>query len=100
MGFHKKKWFSLTCSSFNGITLVNLRFHRYVLVDKRELYPNDPKKCLQFANWFVNQCNDDPNFLSKVLTYDEAVFSLNSDISTKNVVYMLNTEMGTPVIIM
>ncbi|KAJ8910771.1 hypothetical protein NQ315_008892 [Exocentrus adspersus] len=39
------------------------------------LYPTDPDRRLQFCNWFVNKCNQEPDFTRRVIWTDESYIS-------------------------
>ena len=83
----------LTRSSFNRI-VKEIKFHPYVLVKKQKLQNRDPARRLTFCNWFRNMNN--ANFLSNLIISDEAIFSMNSDVNTRNVIYYSAHGNGHP----
>ena len=82
----RRNGLGISRSSFNRIVRQDIWFHAYVLVKRQELRPNDPAQRLAFCNWFEAEYNNNPNFLSNLETSDETVFSLNSEVDTRNVV--------------
>ena len=73
-------------SSFSRIVRQDIKFHPYVLVKQETLLPRDPALRLEFCHWFTQKCKEDQAFLSNIVTSDEAVFSLNSEVNTHNVI--------------
>ena len=80
----RRNGLGISRSSFNRYQ--DIRFHAYVLVKRQGLRPNDSAQRLAFWNWFEAECNNNPNFLRTLVTSDEAVFSLNSEVNTRHVV--------------
>ena len=72
-------------SSFNRITLRELNFHPYRIRIRHALQEGDFHRRLQFCYWFLEQCRD-PDFIRLVVIGDEAAFSMNGEVNTKNVV--------------
>ena len=62
-----------------------MKFHPYVLIRRQKLKDGDPTQRLAFCNRFVNQVEQNPGFLDHLIVSDKAVFSLNSEINTRNV---------------
>ena len=69
-------------SSFSRITRFEIRFHPNVLIRRQELRPVDPPQSLEFCSWVVNYSNQNLGFLNNLVSSDEAVFSLNSEVNT------------------
>ena len=61
---------------------------------KQKLKDGDPARRLAFCNWFQNMNN--ANFLQNLIISDEAIFSLNSDVNSKNVIYYSRYGQGHP----
>ena len=72
-------------SSFSRITRLDINFHPYVLVERHLLKPQDSARRPVFCQWFIQQCNQNQNFFNNFSSSDEAVFSLNSEVNTRNV---------------
>ena len=90
----RRNGLGISRSSFNRIVRQDILFNPYVLVKRQELRPNDPAQRPAFCNWFKAECNNNPNFLRNVLTLDEAVFSLDFEVNTRNVVKYSLMEMA------
>ena len=82
----RRNGLGLSRSSFSRIVRCDLRFHPYVLITNQALRPQDPGLRLGFCQWFVQNCESNANFLSNLITSDEEIFSLNSEVTTKNTV--------------
>ena len=82
----RRNGLNLSRSSFNRIVRLDIHFFPYVLIKRQALRPQDPAARLVFCRWFTQQCNINPVFLQNVVTSDEAIFSLNSEVNTRNVV--------------
>ena len=89
----RRNGLNLSPSSFLRITK-ELKLHPYVLVKKQKLKDGDPARRLAFCNWFQNMNN--ANFLQNLIISDEAIFSLNSDVNSKNVIYYSRYGQGHP----
>ena len=50
----------------------------------QELKPNDLPQRLRFAEWALNELNDDPNFARKIIFSDEAHFHLGGYVNKQN----------------
>ena len=70
----RRNGLGLSRSSFNRIVRCDLRFHPYVLITNQALRPQDPGLRLRFCQWFVQNCESNENFLSNLITSDEAIF--------------------------
>ena len=67
-------------SWLHRILPLDLQFHPYVLIRRQALQQN----------------NKDPAFLTNLVTSDEAVFSLNSEVDTRNVIRYARFRNGHP----
>ncbi len=56
----------------------------------------DPALRLEFCHWFIQNCKEDQTFLSNLITSDEAIFSLNSEVNTHNVINYSPYGQGHP----
>ena len=76
----------LSRRTFQRIIKFDLKFHPYVLIQRQKLRDGDPAQRLAFCNQFINMAEQKPaGFLDHLIVSDEAVFSLNSEINTRNV---------------
>jgi hypothetical protein len=64
---------------------LDLNFHLCVLIRRQKFRDGDPAQRLAFCNQFVNTVEKNPGFLDQLIVSDEAIFSLNSEINTRNV---------------
>ena len=85
----------LTRSTFLRIAKT-IRFHPYVMVKRQKLRATDYRKRLTFCNRLVNTIAANPGFLDDVIFSDEAIFSLNSQVNTKNVIKYSQHGNGHP----
>ena len=74
----------------------DIQFHPYVLVKQQALLPRDSALRLEFCHWFTEICQEDQTFLPNLITSDEAVFSLNSEVNTHNVIKYSPYGQGHP----
>ena len=88
--------FQLSRISFQRITSEEIRFNPYRLIRRQELNQGDPPRILAFCNWLVNITQNDPAFLDHLITSDEAVFSLSSEVNTHNVICYVPYSYGPP----
>ena len=58
--------------------------------------PNRPCPRLTFCQQFINTTAQDPQFLSNLVTSDEAVFTMNSEVNTRNVICYSQYGQGLP----
>ena len=82
----RRNGLGMTKSTFNRISKTELRFHPYRIHRRQELKNGDYARRMNFCRWFLQQ-SIDPAFLSRFTIGDEATFSLNGNINTKNNVY-------------
>ena len=57
---------------------------------------NDPAQRLVFCNWFLHQLNIDNRFLQNLIVSDEAIFCLNSEVNTRNVIQYFPLGIAHP----
>ena len=86
----------LTKSTFLRIIHNDIKFHPYVLIRRKKLEPGDPARRLQFCNRLINTVTNDPTFLDRLIVSDEAIFSMNSEVNTRNVVKYAPYGQGHP----
>ena len=86
----------LSRMSFWRITSEEIHFNPYRLIRRQKLNQGDPPKRLAFCNWLVNITQNDPAFLDHLITSDEAVFSLNSEVNTHHVICYAPYGHGHP----
>ena len=77
---------SLHHSTVNKILKKNLSMLPYKLRVLQELKDSDFPKRMEFADWFRGQMRADVHFLNKILWTDEAHFSLDGSVFTRNCV--------------
>ena len=82
-------------SSFLRI-VKDINFHPYVLVSRQKLEPADPPRRVVFCNWFLQMVNGANNFLNNLIVSDEAIFSLNSEVNSRNVIKYAPYGQGHP----
>ena len=56
------------------------------MITRQELRDGDPVQRMAFCNRLVNTVEQNPQFLDQLIVSDEAVFSLNSEVNTRNVI--------------
>ena len=71
--------------TFQRIVKFDIKFHPYVLIKRQKLLNGDPAQRLAFCNRLLNTVNQNPDFLERLIVTDEAMFSLNSEVNTRNV---------------
>ena len=81
----RRNGLGLSRRTFQRIVRLDLNFHPYVLIRRQKLKDGDPAQRLAFCNQFVNTVEQNPGFLDQLIVSDEAIFSLNSEINTRNV---------------
>ena len=82
----RRNGLSLSRSSFHRIGNLHNRFLPYVMITRQELRDGDPVQRMAFCNQLVNTVEQNPQFLGKFIVSDEAVFSLNLEVYTRNVI--------------
>jgi len=91
----RRNGLQISPTSFRRIAK-EIKFHPYVLVSRQKLKDTDLPRRLEFCNWFLRKINDQADFLSRLVVSDEANFSLNSEVNTKNVVKYAEFGQGHP----
>ena len=56
------------------------------MITRQELRDDDLVQRMAFYNRLVNTVEQNPQFLDQLIVSDEAVFSLNSEVNTRNVI--------------
>lgn len=92
----RRNGLQLTRSSFLRIVHLDIKFHPYVLIRRQKLKQDDPAQRLLFCNRLIQTLAAEPNFLDNLITSDEAIFSLNSEVNTRNVVCYAERGDGHP----
>ena len=82
----RRNGLGLSRSSYHRIAKHDVRFHPYVMIMRQELKDGDPVQRISFCNQLVNTVEQKPQFLDQFIVSDEAVFSLNLEVNTKNVI--------------
>jgi hypothetical protein len=65
-------------------TLHEQGLHRYHLQRVQHLKPEDPPRRIAFCQWLLQKIDEEPNFLSIVLTRDEAGFTRDGVFNSHN----------------
>ena len=92
----RRNGLGLTATSFRRIVSENIKFHPYVLVRRQKLQVRDPAQRLAYCNRLIETITENPDFLDNLITSDEAIFSLNSEVNTRNVVKYSERGNGHP----
>lgn len=92
----RRNGLGLSRCTFNRIVKIDLKFHPYVLIRRQALKEGDPAQRLAFCNRFVDTVDRNPGFLDQLIVSDEAVFSLNSEVNSRNVVRYAEYGNGHP----
>lgn len=72
-----------TSSTYRMLTL-DLKLYPYKMQVTQQLKEKDKAARLEFAQWFVKKCDDNDEFLSLLITSDEAHFSLSGYVNRQN----------------
>lgn len=64
-----------------------LKWKSYIPRLVQALNEDDPDRRLQFCEWYVSQCLNNPNYPNKIVWSDEASFKLNGSINRHNCTY-------------
>ena len=75
---------------------LDIKFHRYVVITGQKLREGDPVQRMAFCNRLVHTVEQNPQFLDQLIVSDEAVFSLNSYVNTRNVIQYAPYGNGYP----
>ena len=81
----RRNGLNLSQSTFWRITRHGLNLYPYRMRRRHELMDRDFPRRVRFGEWLLNQFGD-PNFRSKIVIGDEAVFTMNGSVNTHNVV--------------
>ena len=82
-------------STFNrGVKI--LGFHPYKLHRRHVLKPNDMVRRVTMARYVLDKVAADPEWTKNVWMSDEAVFSLNGNVNTKNIICYSEKGGGRP----
>lgn len=73
-------------STVHKILQDELKLKPYRLHISQELKENDYERRITFANWILNQLEKDPTFLSQCLWTDDAHFTIDGTVFTRNCV--------------
>ena len=82
----RRNGLGLSHSSFNRITKLDLNFHPYRMHIRHQLLPADLRRRRIFAEWLLERCQRDGRFLERLTIGDEAGFSMNGEVNTRNIV--------------
>ena len=63
----------------------DIKFYPYVLIKRRKSLNGDSAQRLPFCNRLISTVNQNPDFFDRLIVSDEAMFSLNSEVNTRNV---------------
>ena len=66
------------------------------MIRRQKLREEDPVQRVRFCNWFLERLNDENNFLEHLIVSDEAFFSLNAEVNTRNVIQYAPYGNGHP----
>jgi len=91
----RRNGLNLSPTSFRRI-VKEIKFHPYLLVSRQKLEPVDPPRRVTFCNWFLQMVNGQNNFLDNFIVSDEAIFSLNSEVNSRNVIKYSPYGQGHP----
>ena len=80
----RRNGLGLSRRTFQRIVQLDIKFHPYVLIRRQKLREGDPAQRLAFCHRLVNTVEGRPDFLDHLIVSDEAVFSLNSEVNTRN----------------
>ncbi|CAB3989435.1 Hypothetical predicted protein [Paramuricea clavata] len=92
----RRNGLGLSRSSFNRIVKMDIKFHPYVLMQRHQLREGDPQQRLAFCNRFVNTAGQNPDFLDQLIVSNEAIFSSNAEINSRNVIKYAAKGDGHP----
>ena len=82
----RRNGLQLPKSAFSEIIRLDLNFHPYRMFVRHGLQPGDHPRRMNFAQWFVDKCQQEAHFLDKIVIGDEAAFRMNGKVSSRNVV--------------
>lgn len=82
----RRNGLGLPKSTFNRITKSDLRMHPYRIHVRHQLTPPDFGRRENFSRWLLERCAADEQFLRFLVVGDEAGFTLNGTVNTRNVI--------------
>ena len=91
----RRNGLGLARSSFLRV-IKEIKYHPYILITQQKLEPTDPELRLAFCRRFIETVHQNGDFLDNLIVSDEAIFSLNSEVTTKNVVKYAEHGHGQP----
>ena len=71
-------------SSSVWITSLDLQWHPYRMHVRHALLANDLPRRLRYSEWFIQHCQDQ-NVLANFIIGDEAAFTMNGEVNSRNV---------------
>ena len=71
-------------------------YFRFILITRQKLEEGDPVQRMAFCNRLVHTVEQSPQFLDQLIVSDEAIFSLNSEVDTRNVIKYAPYGNGHP----
>jgi hypothetical protein len=92
----RRNGLGLSRSSFHRIAKLDIKFHPYVMITRQKLREGDPVQRMAFCDRLVDTVEQNPQFLDQLIVSDEAVFSLNSEVNTRNVIKYAPYGNGDP----
>ena len=87
IGLQSENGLGSSPTSFVRIVEQDINFHPFVLIKWHKLRAGDPAQCLAFCTRSVNTVAQNSGFLDQSVESDEAIFSLNSEVNTHNVIH-------------
>ena len=82
----RRNGLGLSRTSFDHIAKLDIKFHPYIMIIRQKLRQGDPVKRMAFCNRLVQTAEQNLQFLDHLIVSDEVVFSLKSEVNTRNVV--------------
>ena len=92
----RRNGLELSRSSFHRIAKLDIKFHPYVMITRQKLEEGDPVQRMAFCNRLVQTVEQSPQFLDQLIVSDKALFSLNSEVNTRNVIKYAPYGNGQP----
>ena len=72
-------------ATFNRITRLDLRQYLYRIHVRHQLFQRDFQRRLHFSRWLTERCERNENFLRNFVIGDDATFSMDGQVRSKNV---------------
>ena len=89
----KRNGSGLPPATFNRIVRFDLNFHPYIINKRHELKDADFNRRINFSRWLIQKFGEN-DFLRQIVIGDEASFSLNGHVASRNV--RMYSEKGNP----